>query len=126
MTQTNDGGATDLTTDALKRLADECRDMGNAAHAQAGASKYMRTLWKAESTLRELIERREADSWSPETNIMPWCALTIGQMREFEASTGEIQRMGLNGEWIATDTPLSPGLIYRIIPTTEGDRHERK
>ena len=54
--------------------------------------------------------------WSPETNILPWCALTIDQMRAFESSTGEIQRMGLNGEWIATDTPLSPGLIYRIHP----------
>lgn len=27
----------------------------------------------------------------------------------------------LNGEWIPTDTPLSPGLVYRIKPnpTTE-------
>lgn len=49
--------------------------------------------------IREVLARREADRWSPATNILPWCALTIDQMRTFEGAYGEIQRMGLNGEW---------------------------
>ena len=55
---------TDLSsTEYLAWLADECRDMGNAAHQQPGASKYMRTLWKAEKALREVLDRREAEGW---------------------------------------------------------------
>lgn len=54
--------------------------------------------------------------WTPETNILPWVALTMDQMRSFERSMGEIQRLALSGEWIDTDTPLSPGLVYRIKP----------
>lgn len=67
--------------------------------------------------IREVLDRREADDWRPETNILPWVALTIEQMRQFEASSGDLERLGLNGEWIPTDTPLSPGLVYRIKPT---------
>ena len=67
--------------------------------------------------IREVIDRREAEAWRPETNILPWVALTIEQMRRFEASSGDLERLGLNGEWIPTDTPLSPGLVYRIKPT---------
>lgn len=55
---------TDLSsTEYLAWLADGCRDMGNAAHQQPGASKYMRTLWKAEKALREVLDRREAEDW---------------------------------------------------------------
>lgn len=57
-----------------------------------------------------------AQVWTTETNTLPWAFLTIGQMRAFEQSQGELERLGLNGEWIATDTPLSPGLVYRTKP----------
>lgn len=57
-----------------------------------------------------------AQAWTTETNTLPWAFLTIGQMRAFEQSQGELERLGLNGEWIATDTPLSPGLVYRTKP----------
>ncbi len=90
-------------------------EMRNLAAANTIANAEAIALLPA--LLREVLDRRAADRWSPATNILPWCALTIDQMRAFESSTGEIQRMGLNGEWIATDTPLSPGLIYRIKPT---------
>ena len=75
---------------------------------------------------REVLDRREAEAWRPETNILPWVALTIEQMRQFEASSCDLERLGLNGEWIPTDTPLSPGLVYRIkpTPTTEAS-HDR-
>lgn len=56
------------------------------------------------------------EAWTVETNITPWAFLSIEQMRAFEASTGELERLSLNGEWIPTDTPLSPGLVYRIRP----------
>ena len=68
--------------------------------------------------IREFLDRRDAEGWRPETNILPWVALTIEQMRQFEASSGDLERLGLNGEWIPTDTPLSPGLVYRVKPTT--------
>lgn len=76
--------------------------------------------------IREVLDRREAEGWRPETNILPWVALTIEQMRRFEASSGDLERLGLNGEWIPTDTPLSPGLVYRIKPnpTTEASHGE--
>ena len=76
--------------------------------------------------IREALDRREAEDWWPETNILPWVALTIEQMRRFEASSGDLERLGLNGEWIPTDTPLSPGLVYRIKPnpTTEASHGE--
>lgn len=55
---------TDMTAEDLTRLADECRDMGDAAHQQPGASKYMRTLWKAEAAIRDVLDRREAEAIS--------------------------------------------------------------
>lgn len=56
---------TPIDTAELERLADECREMGNAAHQQPGASKYMRTLWKAEALIREVLARRKAEAWQP-------------------------------------------------------------
>lgn len=56
---------TPIDTAELERLADECREMGNAAHQQPGASKYMRTLWKAEKALREALAHRKAEAWQP-------------------------------------------------------------
>lgn len=80
------------------------------------------SLRKAEAIVAMLKERIAtgqlvpAQVWTTETNTLPWAFLTIGQMRAFEQSQGELERLGLNGEWIATDTPLSPGLVYRTKP----------
>ena len=60
-----DPAARPIDTAELERLADECREMGNAAHQQPGASKYMRTLWKAEKALREVLAHRKAEAWQP-------------------------------------------------------------
>lgn len=57
MTQTNDGGATDLTTDALKRLA--ARLEGTPLYEGSGEESSMPE--EAAQAIRELIERREAD-----------------------------------------------------------------
>lgn len=99
-------------------------EMRNLAAANTIADAEAIALLPA--LLREVLDRREAEAWRPETNILPWVALTIEQMRRFEASSGDLERLGLNGEWIPTDTPLSPGLIYRInsTPTTEASHGE--
>lgn len=58
MTQTNDGGATDLTTDALKRLAGELEvEARHHRHGDGLAALF----WNARSAVLGLIERREAD-----------------------------------------------------------------
>lgn len=91
-------------------------EMRNLAAANTIANAEAIALLPA--LIREVLARREAEDWRPETNILPWVALTIEQMRQFEASSGDLERLGLNGEWIPTDTPLSPGLVYRVKPTT--------
>ena len=65
----------------FKRLADDCRDMGRAAHQQAGADKYMPALRGAESVLRFLAEnfsdRRSlkdaAELWKKTANDDAFC-----------------------------------------------------
>ena len=56
-----------ITSEELKRLSDAatvmanyCKDDGNAAHEQIGATRYMRRLWAAEELLTELAETLEA------------------------------------------------------------------
>ena len=109
----------------MESAAVECCDLGIALfqHRDEQISEVAGML----ATLaREVLARRAAEAWRPETNILPWVALTIEQMRQFEASSGDLERLGLNGEWIPTDTPLSPGLVYRIkpTPTTEASHGE--
>ena len=109
---------TTIDTAELERLDDILRD------PLSGLTWDNRIM--AADAIHEVLARRKAEDWRPETNILPWVALTIEQMRRFEASSGDIERLGLNGEWIPTDTPLSPGLVYRIkpTPTTEASHDE--
>ncbi len=156
MTQTNDGGATDLTTDALKRLAkaitpgpwrvgpvDDTRveDADGNEVAQIDGDYNQPETWplmeaNAEAIallpalLRELIERREADGWRPTHRH-------VKRGTEYrEVARGKLQ----------TDVPLTDyaelvayhdqnGNWWFRAPaefddgrftTTEGDNHERE
>lgn len=95
----------------LERAIAEVKAMLSGKEAFVGGT-IVGTIMNAVAT-GQLVP---AQTWQPETNILPWVALSMDQMRAFERSSGEIQRLALNGEWIDTDTPLSPGLVYRIKP----------
>lgn len=51
---------TDISREAVERLAEVCKSLGNIAHEQVGGSQYMRALWQAETTLLALLAKCEA------------------------------------------------------------------
>lgn len=97
---------TPTDTAELERLADECRDMGNEAHQQPGASKYMRTLWKAEVLIREVLAHRKAEAWQPiETAphetlvVLGWYEGDVWKQEIALASAGTRYPNGYSDRW---------------------------
>lgn len=51
--------------------------------------------------------------WTIYNNLLPWCALTVEQMRAFEASEDEMIWLTSDGGWHPINPPVAPGWIIR-------------
>lgn len=115
MTQTNDGGATDLTTDALKGLAGELEvEARHPRHGDGLAALF----WNTRSAVRELIERREADAvaipeGNPDLNLAAWMDIRRTQI-------------GPWADYLIREVGNLESEIARMRNTTEGASHERE
>lgn len=134
MTQTNDGGATDLTTDALKGLAGELEV--EARHPRHGDGLAV-LFWNARSAVLALIDRREADGWrdistaprdgTPILTYSGGCVETEAQMVMWW-SMDKAEHCGFGWEAYEVSHMLAPTHWQPLPepPTTEGASHERE
>ena len=67
--------------------------------------------------------------WTIYNNLLPWCALTVEQMRAFEASEGEMIWLTSDGGWHPINPPVAPGWIIRVAELAIEDlieEHEKR